>query len=107
MHIQHPRRGLNASVRDRVISEDDIIRVEGLRNAIGRCLGRMKIGRQAEMLHSVAAIFASNGQKSSGTQARIQDVGKGSTNPVQARLRGIIFKRKHPDQVSVPVGFIG
>ncbi len=107
MHIQHSRGGLNAAVRDRVISEDDIIRIESLGNAIGGGLGGMKIRGQAKMLHGIAAIFATNGEKTGGAQARIEDVGKGSSNPVQTRLRGIIFKWKHPDQVTIPVGFIG
>ena len=85
-------------VGPRIIAENHVIRVEGLRDPDSRRPRRLQVQRQSEVIEGVQAIPPADGEKSRRVQPAVQNIGESLADPVQIGNARAVLERKHQQQ---------
>ena len=101
VHVQQLCRYVQRSAVERVGADDDVIRIECLRQADGGGAGWLKAQRQPEMIERVLAIAAADHLEACGAEPLIQNLGHSLADPVEAGLPGAIVKGQRHQQARV------
>ena len=94
----------DAAIVDGVAADDDVVGVEGLGDADGGGAGGAEVDGEAEVIESVLAVVAGDGEEAGGGKALVEGVGEGVADPGEVGLAGAVVEGKDEDDVAVGVG---
>ncbi len=80
--------------RHGIAAYDDEVGVECFGDADGGGAGGLEVDGKTEMIESVLAVIAGDGQESCGREALVERVGEGLTDPGEIGLAGAVVEGK-------------
>jgi hypothetical protein len=87
----------DAGLIDGVAADDDEVCVEGLGDANGGGTRGLEVDGEAEVVESVLAVVAGDGEEAGGGETLVQGVREGVADPVQVGLAGAVVEREDQD----------
>ncbi len=83
-----------------VAADDDEVGIEGLGDADGGCARGSEVDGKAEVVESVLAVVAGDGEEPDGGEALVEGVGKGVADPGEVGLAGAVVEGKDKDDAT-------
>ncbi len=90
----------DAAVVDGVAADDDEVGVEGLGDADGGGAGGLEVDGKAEVIESVLAVVAGDGEEAGGGEALVEGVGEGVADPGEVGLAGAVVEGEDEDDAA-------